>query len=370
MRILIAADYATPASGNFIASCVELGRFLRQNGDDLVFIFPENNNTLSETSWVKWLENEDFKVELINIKDKTENQQLEFLINVIKKYSIDILHIHFGFFHHIVTKFANHIGVKIIVHDHMDFSAEGNLTKQKLRAILSSLVYRKNKITVVSVNPQKDNMYFFANHKYVPNGLSMLRNVSVSASREECRAEIGLAPNDKICLFLGWDLYRKGLDVAIKAVNEIRKENPQMFLGVVGVGTPPTKLCCDFIKERTGIDPESKWIKFLPSREDMFAYHKAVDVYLSASRAEAFSYGILEAISQNTPVVVSDIKGTSWCHNYDKAVLYSTEDYKDCARAIKQALNMHNAKSNYQEITDKYNIKHWCKEIYKIYCGL
>ena len=31
MNILIAADYATPQSGNFIASCVELGRILKKS---------------------------------------------------------------------------------------------------------------------------------------------------------------------------------------------------------------------------------------------------------------------------------------------------------------------------------------------------
>lgn len=39
MNILIAADYATPAGGNFVASCVELGRALRKNGDGITFIF-------------------------------------------------------------------------------------------------------------------------------------------------------------------------------------------------------------------------------------------------------------------------------------------------------------------------------------------
>ncbi len=64
MNILIAADYATPASGNFIASCVELGRTLIKNGDNLSFIFPKNANTLSCDSWVHWLEKENFNVYL------------------------------------------------------------------------------------------------------------------------------------------------------------------------------------------------------------------------------------------------------------------------------------------------------------------
>lgn len=50
MNILIAADYATPASGNFVASCIELGLTLKNRGDNLFFIFPENSNTTSSAS--------------------------------------------------------------------------------------------------------------------------------------------------------------------------------------------------------------------------------------------------------------------------------------------------------------------------------
>ena len=366
MNVLIAADYATPASGNFIASCVELGRYLKNKGDNLFFIFPENANTLSEGSWVKWLEREGFVVELTT-KDKTESQKLDFLKSFIKKYNIDILHIHFGFFHHTVNSFAGELGVKILVHDHMDFSVEGSVFKQKIRCGLTSLIYRKNKITVVSVNPQKDSSYVFARHKYVPNGLSLLRNVSVSASRDECRAEIGITPDEKLCLFMGWDIYRKGLDIAVRAVNELRKDNPKILLGVVGMGSLPSSDSLKIISERTGIDPNSDWIRYLPSREDMFAYHRAADAYLSASRKEAFSYGILEAISQNVPVAVSDIKGTSWCHDYDKVVIYSTENHKDCADAINNAIALGNSPSNYRKIVDEYSVGIWCERIYKIY---
>lgn len=369
MKVLIAADYTTPASGNFIASCVELGRVLKNTGNDLYFIFPENCNTLSEASWVNWLKREGFEVQLVSV-DTNEKQKLEFLKSVIEMYKIDILHIHFGLFHHTVTRFANELGVKILVHDHMDFSAEGNVYKEKIRCMLNSLIYRKNKITVVSVNPHKDRAYLFARHRYVPNGLSLIRNVLLSATREECRSEMGIAPDEKMCLFLGWDLYRKGLDVAVKAINEIRKEDPKVLLGVVGIGSPPHQRGLDFVSERTGLNPNSEWIRYLPSREDMFAYHRAVDVYLSASRAEAFSYGILEAISQNTPVVVSDIKGTNWCHNYEKIEIYSTEDVNACADAIKKAMTLGNTSSNYKEIVDEYSINKWCEKMLRIYAEL
>lgn len=366
MNILIAADYATPASGNFVASCIELGLTLKNRGDNLFFIFPENSNTTSSASQVNWLRSQRFHVYLVK-KELTSSDALIFLKSVIQKHNIDILHIHFGLFHSIATRHARELDVKILVHDHMDFAAGNNLTKQKIRCALRSIHYRLNHIAIASVNPQKDSAYFFAKHWYIPNGLSLIRNVPKTATRDEVRYALGIDEGKKICLFLGWDVHRKGLDIAVKAVNEARKTDPGILLGIVGMGDPPNKNRLRFIFETTGIDPSSPWIKYFPSQEDMFAYHRAVDVYLSASRSEAFSYGILEAISENTPLVVSDIKGTSWCHRYSKSVVYPTEDYNACAGAILHALSMGRTESNASGIVAAYSIDKWCDQMIDIY---
>lgn len=44
MNIMIAAGYAAPKSGNFIASILALGRRLRESGDRVVFVFPYTVN--------------------------------------------------------------------------------------------------------------------------------------------------------------------------------------------------------------------------------------------------------------------------------------------------------------------------------------
>lgn len=366
MNVLITADYATPASGNFVASCFELGRALKQRGDSLTFVFPENKNTLSKSSWVHWLESEGFCVYLLK-KDSSQEYTLDFLDEIISKHQIDIFHNHFGLFNQAILTHFQKKGVKILVHDHMDFAAGCNLLKEKLYCVIRSLFYRMNKISIASVNPQKDNAYFLAQHYYIPNGLSLIRNTAHSETREEVRNALEIEQDKKVCLFLGWDVYRKGLDIAVNAVNEIRKHDSSVMLAVVGMGDPPAESRLDFVKSSTGIDPNSSWIKYLPSREDMFAYHRSADVYLSASRSEAFSYGILEAISQNTPVAVSDIKGTSWCHRYTKAVVYSTEDYKSCADAIRRALELGKSESNADELVEDHSIEKWYTQMIEIY---
>ncbi len=366
MNILIAADYSTPASGNFIGSLVDLGRDLKKDNHKIFFIFPEAPNTLSKSSWVHWLENEGFKVFLTKHKDGEE--ALLFLREIINKNNIDILHLHFGMYHRIVLNYAKSLGVKIFVHDHMEFSPRESLIKQRVYCALTSLRYRINKISIVCVNGRKCKAYPFAKRFFIPNGISFSRNVDFFATRVEMRNKLGLKENQKLCLFLGWHLHTKGIDIAFKAIEKLSKSNPDIVLGVVGHSGTPSIESLKAIKDFTSIDPRSPFIKFLESTDDIFAYHKAADVYLSASRTEAFPYSVLEAISQNTPLVVSDIPATVWSHSYDKAFVYPTEDYNACANAIEQALKLdRNAPSNYNEFIEKYSIENWCTAIKNIY---
>lgn len=366
MNILIAADYATPASGNFIGSLVDLARNIKKDNHKLFFIFPESPNTLSENSWVHSLDREGFKVFLTKHKDGEE--ALTFLREIIDKNNIDILHLHFGIYHKIILNYAKSLGVKIIVHDHMEFNPRVSLVRQKVYFALTSLRYRINKISVVSVSERKCKAYPFAKRFYIPNGISFSRNVANFATREEMRNKLGLKDNQKLCLFLGWHLHTKGLDIAFKAVEKLSETNPDIVLGVVGHSDNPGDDSLNSIKEFSGVNPRRPFIRFLKSTEDIFAYHKAADVYLSASRSESFSYGVLEAISQNTPLVVSDIPATVWAHSYDKAFVYPTEDYNSCAKAIEQAITLdRNAPSNYNEFIEKYSIENWCTAIKNIY---
>lgn len=367
-HVLILADYRTPCSGNFIASLLELGERIRDLGGQVFFLFPENR-TGGGYSWSDWLEANGFSVTLVN--DRLPQEQiLDILRQLIRENQIRIVHTHFGMYHHLLMQNARELGVKVLVHDHMDFSPEGNLQKQKLRTLLLSAVYRAKGIHVVSVMELKSRAYALCGKRYshyVPNGLSLRRNGSENMSRDDLRREWGIGRSDRICLLLGWDKYRKGMDVAVKAVEEFRKSDPTLHLGIIGVGSPPWQDTVDWIREKTGVDPSCGWLHFLPSYEDIFACHRAVDVYLSASRKEAFSYGLLEAISQNTPVVVSDIEGTRWAQAYSKAATYPVEDPHLCAQAMGQALAMGREPSNQDAMTEKYSIGFWCDRILQLY---
>ena len=166
---------------------------------------------------------------------------------------------------------------------------------------------------------------------------------------------------------------QKGIRYCYKRYKKYREKNKNLKLGVIGAGHgKPYERTEIFLKE-CSCDPNESWILYLNDYEDIFALNKAIDLYISASRAEAFAYGILESISQNNPVVVSDIEGTSWSWEYNKCVVFKNEDDNACACAIKEALALpevsvpEKGKLNYQEMIAKYSIDIWCKHIISIY---
>ena len=363
MNILIAADYRAPKSGNFIASLLDLGERLKETGGQAIFLFPDSGGG---DGWKNWIRSCGFPLFLIKDQDPSASK-LQLLKEIIDQYRIELVHTHFGYLSRLLLQNHRKLGVKLLFHDHMDFSEVGSQTKQHLTTMKRALMYRYFDAYCISVMEKKDRYYWPAGrkrHRFIINGLSLRRAERDELSVEERRKEIGVQENEKLILFLGWDLNRKGLDIVSKAVRAYRETDPSLKLGVIGVGTDgkPSENAIRFL-EQAGVDPFSEWILYMHSYEDIFALNRAIDCYVSSSRAEAFAYGILEAISQNTPVVVSDIEGTSWCWEYDKCFVYQTEDPADCAKAIRKAIGAGRAPSNYQMITRKYSSACWCEKI-------
>ena len=240
--------------------------------------------------WVEWLRSYENKVFYFDEK-RSQIEVIKNLESIINENNIDIIHSHFGYLHKILSSSSLNIKVRIIIHDHMDYNVH-NYFKQYIRQIAVSLIYKKKRIGIISVMEKKNKGYWICGkyHWYIPNGLSLKRNVDYSVSRKVCRKKLGIKDDEVLCLFLGWDIIRKGLDIAIKAIENCRNKKVNIVLGIVGFGDDLSEEMYDKISSLTGIDSKKAYLKYLPSVEDMFAYHEAADIYLSASRKEAFSY--------------------------------------------------------------------------------
>ena len=75
----------------------------------------------------------------------------------------------------------------------------------------------------------------------------------------------------------------------------------------------------------------------------------------------------MESISQNVPVVISDIEGTSWARRYNKCIQFHLEDFEECSKAILKLIPCRFSESNYKSIVEEYSIDKWCTRIFEIY---
>lgn len=359
------ANFNASCSGNFINSLLALAEKGKQQFN-FFFLFPLCPDD-SECDWVDYIRGYGYEVFLFSEKESDEEKR-RILFKIISEKHIDLLYNHFKLLDGICLWDRElHSKVNILYHDHMDYLAEEPINPQIKKQIKLAKRYREYDIGVIAVMKRKYRSYFLTPKRwYIPNGITFQRNVVHSLSRQECRDELGVKKDEYFCLFLGWNPYQKGLDIALKALKSVREKGYNISLGLLGFGSNPNDEQINGIIEKIGLDPRQEGVKFLGAREDMFALHRAADVFLSSGRVEAFAYAILEAISQNVPVVTSDISGTRWCLKYSKAFKYPTENYEKCAEALINAVEKRNQSSNYKDIIKKYSIDNWCEKVLNV----
>ena len=116
--------------------------------------------------------------------------------------------------------------------------------------------------------------------------------------------------------------YRKGLDVALAAVADARRDVPGLRLTVVGV--PPGK-------PADGVD----WLGVIPQARMAEVYGQA-DLLLFPTRYESFGLVVIEAMAAGLPVIVSDAIGSGIVTDGLNGVVISGHDPSRYAEALRR----------------------------------
>jgi glycosyltransferase involved in cell wall biosynthesis len=170
---------------------------------------------------------------------------------------------------------------------------------------------------IVATSPQeKEHMRTLVSQKgnidIIPCGTDIRRFGSIK--QEEAKAQLGIAPENKVVLYVGRFDQRKGIETLVRAVSRSQMRNNGDLKLIIGGGSRPGQ--SDGI-ERDRIESivdelGMREFTIFPGRLgdiDLPIYYAAADVCVVPSHYEPFGLVAIEAMASGTPVVASDVGG-------------------------------------------------------------
>lgn len=353
MTILQICAYAAPYEGNFIKSLKALGNVYEKKGDKVVYAFPESARNIP---WCKELEKHTDVYFLPLAKARIKIKTYTMLKDIYRKYKdLKIVHSHFELYDAPVALTAPK-GVKVFWHLHDALEGYTGL-KYRLEHKVQYGFCHKNAI-LLSVS--KKHMEYVQkkgfpkeNARYIPNGVDTDRIKLVYTAVDQRKYDF---------LIFGWEFERKGVDLCIEALKKISNEK---FLVAI-VGSENTE---NIIKERYGYISGVEVVNPVSDINELYEKSKC---FLHISRAEGFSYALLEAVYAGLPVICSDISENRFATQFPTVEMIESENVVGIAEKMKYIINEKQYSKDIIEksrkiIENKYSIACWVKNMLKQY---
>lgn len=119
--------------------------------------------------------------------------------------------------------------------------------------------------------------------------------------RAECRRALGIAPDERVLLYVGRLAREKNLDMLFEMARIVFKKDPYSVLYLVGDG--PYRDECLRSANRLGIGDRVRFAGFVP-REDVDEYYAAADLFVFPSMTETQGLVVQEAMAYGLPAIV------------------------------------------------------------------
>lgn len=129
-------------------------------------------------------------------------------------------------------------------------------------------------------------------HRFFPN---------LSIDRRACRERYGLDPERKIFLFVGRVDGEKKLDVLLRAMSHLKRDDVQ--LAIAGRGAAMEQLKA--LANELNLGHRVQFTGFIPN-EDLHVLLNSADIFVMPSEAELLSLATLEAMACGRPVLLAN----------------------------------------------------------------
>lgn len=352
MNVCHIMNYNATYEGNFIASLKALaGKIEIEN---TTFIFFEETK---QQDWCRKLMSEGMRIFFISHSNMFHNAKI--LRKACK--DCDILHAHFMSSYFLLLAKIVRPHIKIIVHFHNTYLKKTIGIKEK---IIDSIV----QCNVGVSKPVCDSLINSGRKKtvYIDNAVffNRLDDMSFDNQMEKMRTEV---ENTYFILMFGSHFFRKGCDVAYKAVKQVCTEHGINIILLIS--------CVNKILVETELQKiDENWrhyVKILPAINTIGSYYRISDIFISPSTEEGFCYAIPESVYCRTPVIRSDIESQN--RNIPNDFIVPVGDVDALARKILEVLEL--PKEKLSQIVDEQrkvilkscSINVWCHKVIELY---
>jgi glycosyltransferase involved in cell wall biosynthesis len=113
-------------------------------------------------------------------------------------------------------------------------------------------------------------------------------------------------------VYAGRLLAHKNVDLLLQAVARLKRTQPGISCLIIGDG--PERQRLEALARQLGLDGNVRFLGFLPTHSEVFAYLKASKVFVSPSSREGFGISVIEAGACGLPVVTIDHKDNAARH--------------------------------------------------------
>lgn len=168
----------------------------------------------------------------------------------------------------------------------------------------------------------------------IPNGIDT--DLFYFVERETAREKLGLDKKCRIILSVGSLIPLKSHDLTIKAIKNLIKKgwNIQFYIA----GTGPEKKNLENLIVKLNLNDHVFLIGHLPN-ETLHLWYNAADLFCLSSEREGWANVLTEALACGTPVVATNVFGSSEIVKNDSLGVLVNRTYKDISAGLEQALN-------------------------------
>ncbi|TNF66373.1 MAG: glycosyltransferase family 1 protein [Gammaproteobacteria bacterium] len=139
--------------------------------------------------------------------------------------------------------------------------------------------------------------------KVIYNGIA-IKKPDHELAQKTLKNEFPIIENKKIILFVGSDFYRKGVDIFLAILAQLKSDSFHAF--VIG----KDKQINTYKKQADSLGL-NKQVTFTGLRKDVEHFYALSDIFLFPTRYEPFSNVVLEALATNNVTFTSDSNGAS-----------------------------------------------------------